>query len=315
MNAFVEKFSKAKLNPEAMLPCYGMAEATLAMSFVGKVDKIKVDTIDADACYEEKRAIPFKSTSSTGTGSLELVSCGKPFPRHELGIFDPQTARRLGEREIGEIWFRGPSVAAGYFRNAEATAASFRADGWLRTGDLGYQADGEIYISGRQKDILIIHGRNYYPQGIEWLCEEIPGVRKGNVVAFSIPGPDSEEVVIVAETNETDPEKRQTIATAVKAHLVKEMQLGAHDVVLLGVGELPKTTSGKLQRRKTREQYLARTLGTEGVRSMGATGERLALARHFMMSLVSRVSHRAANIWPWWPVSMVTRRKNTRMES
>jgi fatty-acyl-CoA synthase len=290
MRAFVERFAAAKLAPDVMLPCYGMAEATLAMSFVGLRQTLHVDAIDPDACYGERRAVP----ATTATGALELVSCGRPFSKHELGIFDDDD-RRLGERHIGEIRFRGPSVAGGYFRNAEVTKTVFggaRDDGWLRTGDLGYIADGQLYISGRKKDILIIHGRNYYPQSIEWLVEDVAGVRKGNVVAFSVPGATSEEIVVVAETGETVADKRAAIADAVKRHVNEEMALAIGDVTLVAVGELPKTTSGKLQRAKTREQYLAGTLGTEGVRSLSTSAQRISLARHVAASMVSRLRHR-----------------------
>jgi fatty-acyl-CoA synthase len=290
MRAFIERFAAAKLAPDVMLPCYGMAEATLAMSFVGLRQYLHVDAINPDACYALRRAMP----APPADGALELVACGRPFPGHELGIFDDDD-RRLGERMIGEIRFKGPSVAAGYFRNPEQTRLVFggeRADGWLRTGDLGYIADGQLFISGRKKDILIIHGRNYYPQGIEWLAEEVPGVRKGNVVAFSVPGATSEEIVIVAESTEADAAKRAAIAEQVKRHVNEAMALAVGDVTLVGIGELPKTTSGKLQRAKTREQYLAGTLGTEGVRSLSTSAQKIQLARHFAAGLVSRLRHR-----------------------
>ena len=300
MRAFIERFGAAGMRPDVMLPCYGMAEATLAMAFVDLREPLRVDAIDPDACYDDKRAVP----AQTSAGALELVACGKPFPGHELGIFDVDHVlgdKRLGERRIGEIRFKGPSVAAGYFRNPEQTKAIFGADGWLRTGDLGYIADGQLYISGRKKDILIIHGRNYYPQGIEWIVEEVPGVRKGNVVAFSIPGATSEEIVVVAETAENDVEKRKEIASAVKRHVNEEMALAIGDVTLVGVGELPKTTSGKLQRAKTKEQYLGGTLGTEGVRSLSTSAQKLQLARHFAASVVSRLRHRVGTKlgWDW----------------
>jgi fatty-acyl-CoA synthase len=304
MRAFAEKMARAGMKPDVLLPCYGMAEATLAMSFVPLRSELRVDAIDPDECYEHKRARP---ASAMGSGQLlELVSCGKPFPGHDIGIFGDD-GQRLGEREIGEIRFRGPSVAGGYFKNPEATAAAFGADGWLRTGDLGYIADGDLYISGRKKDILIIHGRNYYPQGIEWLCEEVAGIRKGNVVAFSVPAADTEEVVIVAETTEIDPEARAAIVKKVKQHLNVQLSLAVADVVLLGVGELPKTSSGKLQRRKTREQYLARTLGSEGVRTLGKNAARLSLARHVLVGFAARMTHKASAIWPWWPVTLMRR--------
>jgi fatty-acyl-CoA synthase len=297
ITAFVDKLSKACGMPRtAALPCYGMAEATLAMSFVGLDDEVTVDVIDADACYEERRARPVTpladgSARPAGTAPLEVVSCGRTFPDHEIGVFD-EHGERLDERRIGEIWFRGPSVAGGYYRNPDATRAAFGdGDGWLRTGDLGYIADGHVYISGRQKDMIIVHGRNYYPTGIEWLVEEVAGVRKGNVVVFSVPGDASEEVVVVSETNEKDPGKRDAIGAAVKQHLSEQMQLAVHDVVLIGIGQLPKTTSGKVQRRKTRQQYLDGTLGAEGVRSMGGSAEKLSLARHLAVSFLSRLRH------------------------
>ena len=277
MTAFVDKFARCGLRPEAMLPCYGMAEATLAMTFVGLDERIKIHT--------------------GPDGNAENVSCGRPFLGHEIGIFG-DNGQRLPERVVGEIRFRGPSVAGGYFRNPELTRQTFIDGGWLKTGDLGYLEDGELYISGRSKDILIVHGKNFYPQAIEWQVEDVPGIRKGNVVAFSVPGADTEEVVIVAETAETDPEKRSALAKEVKVHLNTALSLVASDVVLLGVGELPKTTSGKLQRRKTREQYIGKTLALEGVRTLGSAADRLALARHYMVSLASRVTHRAQTIWP-----------------
>ena len=307
MRAFLDRFAAANLASDVLVPSYGMAEATLAMSFLPLRDPLRVDTIDPDACFAERRAVP-----ATTIGGLELVSCGRPFPGHELAIFDDHD-RRLDDRQIGEIRFRGPSVAAGYFRNPEQTAEVFGSDGWLRTGDLGYLAEGELYISGRKKDILIVHGRNYYPQGIEWLVEEVAGVRKGNVVVFSVPGASSEEVVVVAETAETDSERRRAIASAIKQHVQEAMGLVAGDVTLLGVGELPKTTSGKVQRSKARAEYLGGILGTEGVRSLSTSAQRFALARHLAMSLVSRVRHTVGTRLKWrW---LVKSRPANRMEN
>jgi fatty-acyl-CoA synthase len=277
LRTFVDRLGRAGLRPNVLLPCYGMAEATLAMSFVGLGAELKVDRVDG----------------------LELVSCGRPFAGHEIGIFDDDGARQP-DGAVGEIRFRGPSVAGGYFRDPKGTAQTFGPasdGGWLRTGDLGYLRGGELYISGRSKDLLIVHGRNYYPQAIEWQVEEVAGVRKGNVVAFSVPGADTEEVVVVAETALTDPEARRALAAQVKKHLQGALSLTCADVMLLGVGQLPKTTSGKVQRRKTREQYLARTLAQDGVRTLGTGTDRFTLARHFMVSLASRMTHRARGLW------------------
>jgi fatty-acyl-CoA synthase len=196
---------------------------------------------------------------------------------------------------VGEICFRGPSVAAGYYRNEEATRAAGMgtSGGWLRTGDLGYMVDGEIYISGRLKDILIVNGRNYYPQRIEWAVEEVPGVRKGTAVAFSRPGRSSEEVVVVLESRDPDPEKlRGTIVAKVN----DELQLAVAHVALIPPGTLPKTSSGKLQRRKTRDQYLSGALGKQAVRTAGSVGNRLLVARHLATSLVGRARHEARGL-------------------
>ncbi|MFL5418345.1 MAG: fatty acyl-AMP ligase [Myxococcales bacterium] len=283
MRAFVQTFAQSGLRPEAMLPSYGMAEATLAMAFSGFGKPIHTDRIDAAAYHGERKAQPV----SNGTSALEIVCCGRAFPGHEFSIQD-EAGRKLPEREVGEICLRGPSVAAGYFRNPEATrAAGMGPDGggWLRTGDLGYLADGEIYISGRIKDILIVNGRNYYPQAIEWLLDDVPGLRKGSTIAFSRPGKSSEEVVIVAETRERDLE---ALRTAIVAKVGDEMQLSVADVAFIAPGALPKTSSGKLQRRKTRELYLLGKLPKAGIRP---SSTRLLAARHAAVALVGRARH------------------------
>ena len=196
--------------------------------------------------------------------------------------------RALPDRQVGEIVFGGPSVAAGYFENPEATAKSFRPDG-LRTGDLGYLADGELFVTGRKKDLIILNGRNYDPQSIEWVVAEIPGVRQGNVIAFSRPGASTEELVVVAETKEK--EDLQALALAIREAIRENHQMNPADIVLLPAGALPKTTSGKLQRQKARQQYIEGTLGVEGVRTMGDKGQTLTLAKHVARSAMTRVRH------------------------
>ncbi|MBS2025964.1 MAG: fatty acyl-AMP ligase, partial [Deltaproteobacteria bacterium] len=296
MRAFVKAFEPAGLKPEALLPCYGMAEATLAMAFVNIDDPLRTDRIDAHAYHADRKAKPAAHDATLdgkdGTPQmLEVVNCGKTFPGPELVILDDE-ATVLPDRTVGEICFKGPSVAAGYFNNAEASKAAGMqpAGGFLRTGDLGYLADGEVFISGRIKDILILNGRNYYPQRIEWAVEEVPGVRKGSAVVFSRPGKSSEEVVVVVETRAQDPE---ALKAAIVARVNDELQLAVSDVQLVPPGALPKTSSGKLQRRKTREQYLTGKLGKEGVRTMGAMGSKLIVMKHVARSLVGKARHNA----------------------
>jgi fatty-acyl-CoA synthase len=279
MRKFVTTFAPAGLKPEALLPCYGMAEATLAISFVGLDEPLRTDRIDAERYHTDRKAAP-------GLG-LEVVNCGRTFPGHELSIQD-EDGRLLADRHVGEICFRGPSVAAGYWENPEATRAAGMGQkgGWLRTGDLGYLASGELYISGRIKDILIVNGRNYYPQRIEWLVDEIAGVRKGSAVVFTRPGSASEEIVVAAETRADD---LAALRLQIVSRVGEEFQLAVSDVALVAPGALPKTSSGKLQRRRTRDQYLRGTLGREG---RGGSA-RLAMAKHFALSLVGRAQHQA----------------------
>jgi fatty-acyl-CoA synthase len=282
MREFTRVFSaKAKLPPNAIMPAYGMAEATLAMTLKRCDDFMKTRIVDAET-FQQAGTV---SEPVEGRPAAEYVSCGRPFAGHELAAFD-EAGNRLPEGREGELWHKGPSVAAGYFRNPTATAEAFRADGWLRTGDLGFVLEGEVYVTGRLKDLIILNGRNIHPQAVEWECAEVDGVRKGNVVAFSVPGEASEQLVVVLEQREgADP---AAIAAGVRARVQKELAVTVADVVCLGAGELPKTSSGKLQRRKTRQQYLEAGLGAEGSRTFGAAASRVTLARHVAKSLWSR---------------------------
>jgi fatty-acyl-CoA synthase len=291
MRAFVEKFAGAGLKAKSLLPCYGMAEATLAISFIGIDEELSTDVIDSDGYQQDRKAEPVPVEQLKAGKAQEFVSCGKTFPKHEVGVFD-DSGKRLSDRRIGEIWVRGPSVAKGYFEDAEATERTF-GNGWLKTGDYGYLVNGNVYITGRKKDIIIINGRNYDPQRMEWLVDDLPEVRKGSTVAFSRPGATSEELVIVVESRTQKPE---ALIDLVKQKINENLQLMPADVVLAPVGSLPKTSSGKLQRAKTRLQYLDGTLGKEGNRSLGGNGEKLTVARHVAMSLLGRAQHRAKRV-------------------
>ena len=166
----------------------------------------------------------------------------------------------------------------------------WRKQGWLKTGDLGYLVNGNIYITGRKKDLIIINGRNYDPQRIEWLCDDLPEVRKGSSVAFSRPGAASEELIIVLESRTED---HAALKELVTQKVAEQLQLQATEVVICPLGSLPKTSSGKLQRSKTRQQFLEGTVGREGNRSLGSNAEKLVLARHVALSLLGRTQHRA----------------------
>ena len=285
LQAFVDHFTAAGLNPDAMNPVYGMAEATLAMCFSHLDKPFRTDRICGETYAADGEATPANGDNSNNV--LEFVSCGYAFPDHEVKILD-DNGNILPDRATGEIVFSGPSVAAGYFDNPEATARTFRTDG-LRTGDLGYLVDGELFVTGRKKDLIIINGRNYDPQSIEWIVAEVEGIRQGNVVCFSRPGANSEELVIVAETKQkTDLED---LMTKVRGAVRNEFAMNPADVVLTGPGTLPKTTSGKLQRQKARTQYLDGSLGVEGVRTIGDKGQTITLAKHVATSAITRVRH------------------------
>jgi fatty-acyl-CoA synthase len=186
---------------------------------------------------------------------VEIVHCGKSFPDHGVRIVDVDSREVLPDRHVGEIEVSGPSVMQGYYEMPEATRETIGEDGWMRTGDLGYLADGNVFICGRAKDVIIVNGKNYYPQDLEWAGSEVPGVRAGNVVAFPShrAGLGREAVVVVAETKEA--EGRDQLARDVKTEIAKATGLTVDEVVIVDAGTIPKTSSGKLQRRKARQLY------------------------------------------------------------
>jgi fatty-acyl-CoA synthase len=286
LGAFLDYFEPTGLRREALLPCYGMAESTLAITFVGLDEQMHVDSVDSEVYQRDGVAEPLEEADDDEQTPTRFVSCGRPFPGHEVLVVDEEGAP-LPDRQIGEIIVRGPSVAKGYFYESEKTSETFTERG-LRTGDLGYMVDGELFVTGRIKDLIILNGRNYDPQSIEWDVAEVPGVRKGNVVAFSVPGERTEGLVLVAETREEDHEE---LERTIRRKVRETTFLDPQDVVLLGPGMLPKTTSGKLQRSRARQLYLEDALEEEGVRTLGAEGETLTVARHLASSALSRVRH------------------------
>lgn len=251
LRSFAAHFAAAGLRPGAVVPCYGMAEATLAISFSEIGVPLALDVIQKEPYHASGVARP-ASEAEVPRSQATFVPCGRPIAGHRILIVDDE-GNPLPERHIGEVVFQGPSVAAGYHGDAEATRRSFTAHG-LRTGDCGYLAEGILYVTSRKKDLLIINGRNYDPQTVEWAAAEVPGLRKGNVVAFTRPGRRAtEEVVIVAELRGGD---AATVARQVRGHIQTKLSLPVAEILLLVPGELPKTSSGKVKRSKTRQQYL-----------------------------------------------------------
>ena len=261
MRDFAERLAPAGFDARALLPSYGMAESTLAITFHPRGTPLVTDIVDADAMQRGEARTVAKGTP----GALELVACGVGFPGHEVKVVDAESGADLAERRVGQIVTRGPSVTSGYFENAEATALGWKS-GWLQTGDLGYFAEGALYICGRLKDLIIINGANFYPQDLEWAVAEVEGVRRGNVVAFSVLRDGVEQLVVAAEANSGDVER---LKKAIPERIYEVAGLATSYVAVVGVGCLPKTSSGKAQRQKTKQLYEAGSLAEHG--SAGAT--------------------------------------------
>jgi fatty-acyl-CoA synthase len=246
---FLETFAPFGLNPNAFMPCYGMAEATLAVTFDSLRRPPSIITIDGAAAEVEHRAVP----AAAGARGRELVSCGKVLPGSELSVRD-RRARPVVDGHIGEIWLKGPGMTAGYVNNPEASAAAMQ-DGWFKTGDLGFLMADEIFIAGRVKDLIIVNGRNFAAIDFEWQVEALPEIREGHVVAFAVPGADTESVVVVAETNRGA--DLDGLPARIRSVIYGALSQPVRDVVLVPRGTLPKTTSGKIRRVETRRAYLA----------------------------------------------------------
>jgi fatty-acyl-CoA synthase len=247
LRAFLTRFEKHGLSSKAILPCYGMAEATLAITFHDLGTPLVTDRVVVDAI-----ATGNATAASNDERAVEFVSCGRPFAAHELMIADAQ-GKPLGEREVGEIRVRGPSVTGGYFDNPEASLNVFH-DGWLCTGDLGYRVGEQLFICGRVKDLIILNGKNHYPQDIERIASKIDGIRDGQCVAFSRIGETgAEEAVLVAESRRVG-DARQKLVDDLTAAVRTELGITLADVVLIKRGTLPKTSSGKVRRRETKER-------------------------------------------------------------
>lgn len=251
LRRFVERFGPHGFDAGALTPSYGMAEATLALSFAPLGEGLRTETLDLDALENEGVARPAESAAR----AREFVACGPALPGHAIEARDASGAV-VPAGAVGRIFARGPSLMTAYFRDAQATAEAI-VDGWLDTGDLGYMADGQIVITGRAKDLILVNGRNLWPQDLEWAAErEIPGLRSGDVAAFSVDGAEGEEVAALVQCRSSDPDTRAKLADDV-AGLLRQ-RFGVPVVVrLVGAHALPVTSSGKLSRSRARELYRA----------------------------------------------------------
>ncbi|GLV84817.1 non-ribosomal peptide synthetase [Streptomyces lavendulae subsp. lavendulae] len=277
LDAFAERFAPAGFDRSAFLPCYGLAEATLFVTGVKAADAPVERRLD-------RAELARGAAADGGVDGLRSASCGWGAGEDEIAVVDPATGRALDAERVGEVWVSGPTVADGYWRNEEATENVFharRADDpgrtWLRTGDLGFHADGGLYITGRLKDLIVVRGTNHYPQDIEDTAARVhPSLRPGRAAAFAVEG-DDQQVVLVQEASPgrmTD-EERAALLDEIRAAVAAGHGLALHSVLLVRPGSVPRTSSGKVRRRECAQIYargeltvLARSEDTEtGARS------------------------------------------------
>lgn len=258
LRRFIDRFGRHGFPAQAMAPVYGLAESSVGLAFppLGRLPVI--DRVNRDRLSAHGVAEPAKPDDPR---PLEIVACGQPLPGHEIRIVD-EAGYELGERREGRLEFRGPSTTRGYFRNENKTRELFH-DGWLDSADRAYMAGGDVYITGRIKDIIIRAGRHLYPQEIEEAVADIPGIRKGGVAVFGVTDRASgtERVVVLAETRETDPAARAKLQA--RAHEITTDIAGTppDEVVLAPPRTVPKTSSGKIRRSAAKELYESGHIG------------------------------------------------------
>ena len=259
MDAFCAAAARFGFDPGAVFPAFGMAEVAIAGTFPRRGQGLRYDTVDREVLERSRVAKPVEVTDQDDLAvrARRLPLLGRAVPGLEMRVVDPDTHEDVPERHVGELLLRGTSVTPGYYKRDDATAALFHDD-WLCTGDLAYLLDGELVLCGRIKDVIIVGGRNVFPEDIERAVGVLDGVRAGNVIAVGVEGYKGKEtVVVVAEVRTSDPE---AVREAIHHRTLEVCGLPPRDVMLVQPGTLPKTSSGKLQRARTREQYLAEEL-------------------------------------------------------
>lgn len=250
--AFLERFQKYGLRYESLLTCYAMAENTFAVTQGGVDEPVTIDEIDREAMQVEKIARP----AIPGRPTVKMVSAGRPVPGTEVKVVDDQGAT-LPDRHIGEIALRSDCMLTGYYHRPDATEKAFR-DGWYLTGDYGYMLNGETYVAGRKKDLIIVGGKNVYPQDLELLAMQVPGVHAGRVSAFGVFNDQAgtEDVIVVAEVDSKDPEEHHRIAEGVRQAINRGSAIAVRHVYVVNPPWIVKTSSGKTARLANREKYL-----------------------------------------------------------
>jgi fatty-acyl-CoA synthase len=251
MQAFVDSFAQAGFEASAFCPSYGLAESTLAVSLMPPGEGIRLELVEENelsggAADGDDRPRRYRA----------IVNCGKAVRGMEIEIRGTD-GELLPNRGIGRVFVRGTSVMHSYFRDEESTRACLSSDGWLDTGDMGYLSDGYIFIVGRAKDMIIINGRNHWPQDIEWAVEQLPGFKSGDIAAFAITGPSGEETpAVLVHCRVSDPQERGRLRDDIRER-VRAITGISPVVELIPPRSLPRTSSGKLSRTKARNLYLS----------------------------------------------------------
>jgi acyl carrier protein len=296
--AFEQRFARYGLAANALQPVYGLAEASVGLTFPAPGTHYRIDRIERAAFQNQGVARPAPPEDAT---ALEVPCCGRVIAAHHLRVVD-SAGVELADRQEGRLQFKGPSATSGYFRNPEQTQRLF-AGAWLDTGDLAYLADGELYLSGRAKDIIIRGGRNLYPYELEQAVGTLPGIRKGCVAVFGSPDPrtGTERVIVLAETRETAADAREALRRSINERAIDLIGLPADDIVLAPPHTVLKTSSGKIRRAASREYY------ERGGGSARPAPVWLQLARLGWASLVPELRRRlralsglAYSAWVWF---------------
>ena len=249
---FLERFQPYGLRASALATCYAMAENVFAVTQGGIDTLVVIDNIDQAAFLNEQIALP----ANAGAPALMMLSAGQPVGNSRLRVVDAQ-GNNLPERQIGEIALQSDCMLSGYYHRPDLTEKAF-IDGWYLTGDLGYLAESELYVTGRKKDLIIVGGKNIYPQDLERLAGEVEGIYPGRVVAFGVFNEQAgtEDVVLIAESDLPEDESRQRLALEIRQHITRGSDIALRYVQVVDRNWLIKTSSGKIARRANRQRYL-----------------------------------------------------------
>jgi fatty-acyl-CoA synthase len=260
---FADFLEPCGFNKEAFCACYGMAECSLAVSFSPLNQGLEVDRVSSDHLAEYREAVAVDGDTQDRTGRLShFVNCGIPLPGYEVEVRDTDGSV-MPERSCGTIYVRSPSVMSGYFGDFKLTQEVLSSDGWFNTGDLGYSIKNSIFITGREKDLIIINGRNIWPQDLEFLAEQQPEVRTGDASAFSVPDLNREErAVMMVQCRVPHDQKRTHLLERLQRLIHEELGIDCY-IDLVPRNTLPRTTSGKLSRSKARQEFLKRVAGEQ----------------------------------------------------